>query len=773
MHTADRIDHTRALERIMARDTAYTARTRAAVENIAGWLGADACHLLVYHHDQNQLVLEATWGLEQDAVGDVRLPPNEGITGLCFRTGEVVNISDMRTHPEYAAFNSVRAGEYSSLLTLPLVADEQTLGVLAVSTRAADIFPEAAVKTARDLAGALARGLQKNVPAEGTSAPGHAAPVAAQPLQVYSGIPVTDGVARGRVCRLAGPECLEALVPDYTANATAEKTLLLQAIERAREDTAALQQECRMLLTETDTAIFAAHLMLLEDAGLRQRLEAALDRGCYLRYALKVVLTELEQEWRLVSSSATCDCMADVRDVIFRIYQSADAIESRRAGTAPAPARLTAGERPVVVAQDILPSQLVRLPLARLAGIVCAEGGLTSHTAVLAKALRIPMLIGVKGVLQNAADGAEAILDCPGECLLVNPSPGLVRRYEPILSHRRQWRHGAPPAEHAGACTRDGLEVRLSCNISLISELPLLQHYRGQGIGLYRTEFMCMMRRAYPTEEEQYAVFRQAVEAAGAEGVTVRLFDLGWDKSPPYMTFRPEVNPALGLRGWRYLVAHPDYLTPHIRSILRAAAAGTASILIPMVTDVEDVLEARAAIEREAATLRHEGVAIGERCPLGVMLEVPAAFFCLGQILPHIDAVRIGTNDLVQYLFAADRGNDQATRWYHQFHPVLLKLIHDTCATVAAFPGRSVAVCGEMASRPLAAPLLIGAGIRHLSMNPWCIPQLQRAISRLTLQRCEDLYRQAVALTRERDVLELLSRFAAQHGLALPAAAGE
>ncbi|OGV71766.1 MAG: phosphoenolpyruvate--protein phosphotransferase [Lentisphaerae bacterium RIFOXYB12_FULL_65_16] len=770
-----RTECVRLVTNILAPGAEFRTTARQVVECVAGCLNADACHLLVYDGATEELVLEATWGLEQDAVGDVRLSPTEGVVGFCFRSRKPVNTPDMRAHPDYTAFNSVRAREYVSLLTVPLKGRNRTAGVLALSNRAARKFPGPTVAAARAVAVPLAQFVldaRPQIVRAGGVTDTAAAPVA-ESEQRLTGIAVTDGVGFGRVCLLTGCEVLEAQDPDYTDDLEGETARFRRALHRTREEIMALTRQSSAILAASDTAIFQTHLMLLDDAVLTGRIHAALARGYRLNYALKTVLAEIEKAWGTPTNHAARDNLADLRDVFLRLYLVADAAGPR--GTRrDTELGLAAVYRPMIVARALLPSQLMQLPLARLAGIVCEEGGATSHTAVLAKSLRIPMLVGVRGAVRASRSNADAIIDCRSGCFVLTPSPALTARYTRALSAGREPCAAHVPTPRRSPRTRDGVPVRLSANIALTSELRLLNDYGAQGIGLYRTEFMCMTRNAYPDTQEQYTVLRQAVEMTGQHGTTIRLLDVGHDKRPPFMAFPPETNPALGLRGLRYLLANPQYLEPHVQAILRASSHGPVSLLLPMVTDVEDVLAARTAIANIEAQLARDGMAFRRDCRLGIMLEVPAAFFCLPHLLPHVDFVSIGTNDLVQYLFAADRDNDRATPWYHQFHPVLLKIIRDTCVMAAQFPGRTVAVCGEMAANPQAVPLLLGAGVRHFSMSPTSIPLIQDTITRLSLADCQALIAEAIAMTREREVLDRLATFAATcaPGAALPRAAG-
>jgi phosphotransferase system enzyme I (PtsI) len=342
----------------------------------------------------------------------------------------------------------------------------------------------------------------------------------------------------------------------------------------------------------------------------------------------------------------------------------------------------------------------------------------------------------------------------------------LVKKFRgPLALHRKR---DEPPVDvpKTNPQTRDGETLRLGGNISLVSELPLLERYGARGIGLYRTEFMFMIRANYPTEEEQYDVFRKVVDACQGASTTIRVLDVGGDKPLQYVDFGHEDNPFLGWRGIRFLLSNPQYFEPHLRAILRTTENGRINILLPMVADVEELLQAKEILKSARESLIRDGVPFNDDFRLGIMLEVPSAVYALPDMLPHIDFVSIGTNDLTQYTFAVDRGNNRVTHWYRQLHPVILGYIRDACDAVNDAPGKSLSICGEVAAMPLAVPLLIGLGLRYLSMNPRKIPQIRSVIESVDLSACEDLAQRALKCTLNSEIQKLMEDFAAEYGLA-------
>ena len=748
---------------IMAQATDYREALRLTVECIAKELAVDACSILVHREESDELVLEATYGLEQENVARLRLPADSGITGTCFRLGQMIHVPRMSEHPAHKPFPGRRAAEYQALLAIPLLAAGRAIGVLDFAARKPERFSDATVTMAQAMASPLAVYiLNAKLTRALEAAPKTRERTSAE--LILKGRPITDGVVRGPAHLLPSFQILEAVAPAEANDLSAERTLLKRALVKARQETKVLQEEASEILAEADAGIFFAHLLLLEDPLLIERLDQALEQGMTLRYALRRVAEEFASDMQKMPHEVLRERTADIKDVILRILYAVDRLEGV-ARDEPTEGTAADSTTPIMIARELLPSQLIRIPLAHLAGVVCEEGGTTTHVAILAKALQIPMVVGVAGALDQIHQDDDLILDCSTGSCYVRPSQTVLERFQPALVHHRQKDETAIVFPPAPAQTADGAAVRLSGNISLISELPLLQRYGALGIGLYRTEFMFMIRGTYPAEDEQYNIFRQVVEVGGESPVTVRILDVGGDKPLPYVDFGAEDNPFLGWRGLRFMLTNPQFMEPHLRAILRTTLHGKVNILLPMVADLEELLLAREMLEKAKKTLDRDGIPYNPDYALGVMLEVPAAIWSLAAMLPYIDFVSIGTNDLIQYTFAVDRGNNRVTRWFRQFHPVVLRLIKETCDIVHAVPGKTVSLCGEMAGIALGAPFLIGCGLRDLSMNPWRIPAVRAVIEDITVADCEALAAQALECFLDADIVTLMQGFAEQHGL--------
>ncbi|NOY81752.1 MAG: phosphoenolpyruvate--protein phosphotransferase [Kiritimatiellaeota bacterium] len=762
----------REISDVLAETPDYQEGLNRSTALLARKLGADACSILVYDEVTDELILAAWSGPDAPTV-PVRISPTKGITGLAFRTRQPVHAPSITDHPEYSDSEEVWNRAYESCLALPLAAAGQTIGVMVIATRESWQFDDRTVALAQAVALPLAMSVltaraEKQFASSASTSGGRRPRAAGAVSPVLEGTPISGGVISGRAYLVAGAEKLERIPLQNIDDPEKEIAFFEKVVQAARADATETQEQAARLLPEADAAIFLTHLLLLDDPTLRQRVVDAIRNGFALRFALRLAAEQLEEEFRAADNPMVRERVADLKDVILRIVEAADRCEAPETARRKSIAQ-DIPANPVAVARELLPSQLIRLPLGELAGVVCEQGGATTHVAILSKALRLPMLVGVSGALAHIRPGDPLIVDCATGLCHVRPGPEIVRKFRPALRfHKTKTRRRALPS--GATCrlcaTADGVPVRLGGNISLISELPLLERYGAMGIGLYRSEFLFMIRPDFPSEDSQYKVFQRIVEGSPAASVTLRILDVGGDKPLPYTDFGSEANPFLGWRGMRFLLDCPQYFEPHLRAILRATVHGKVSILIPMVADVAELLEVKAVMTRVEAGLRRDGVAFDEDYRLGIMLEVPSAVWGLPEILPHVDFVSIGTNDLTQYVFAVDRGNERVSRWFRPLHPVVLRILKHTCElAAAAAPPKPVSLCGELAGSALAAPLLVGAGIRYLSMNPWQIPRVREVISKLRLEECRDLLDLARGKSTAGEVFELLKSFMKTHGL--------
>jgi phosphocarrier protein FPr len=411
----------------------------------------------------------------------------------------------------------------------------------------------------------------------------------------------------------------------------------------------------------------------------------------------------------------------------------------------------------VLVTADLTPADAASLDPAVTLGVLTAFGGPTSHAAVLARSIGIPAVVGAGEAILALAEGTMLAMDGESGVVRVDPSGVELEAFEARARRRREAERAARATARSPAATRDGVLIKVAANVGSPVEIPAAVEAGCDGVGLLRSEFLFMERDAMPDEDEQEAAYRASAESLGGRPLIVRTLDAGADKPLPYLAQPAEANPFLGVRGFRLSLARPELLDAQVRAVLRVAADHPVGVMFPMIANVEELLAGRAAVERAREALAGEGRRVPERLTIGVMVEVPSAALVAEHLAAEVDFFSIGTNDLTQYTLAAERGNERVAPLADAFDPSVLELIRRT-ASAGAARGLWTSVCGELAADPLAASLLIGLGVRELSMSPPAIPRVKAAVRETDLAHAEDLAREALSLPSAGAVRDLLRR---------------
>ena len=567
-------------------------------------------------------------------------------------------------------------------------------------------------------------------PAAGPHATGRA-PGAAQPAGVLTGVTAVAGFAVGRAARI---ERREIAVAEQGGGAARESIALDQARAHARTRltrVAAAGGTAR-------GAIIAAHLEFLDDPQLNETAQKLIVAGKSAGYAWRTAIRRSIAALEAVQDARLRERADDLLDVESHVLLAL-------AGEAQ-PMNLPLPENAVLIADDLLPSELTAIDRQRVAAICLAGGGATSHVAILAAAMEIPMLIGVGPGIHGISDGTTVIVDADGGTLQSAPTPAAVDQAWATVE-LRSIRRGNDRAEAQIECrSLDGARIEVFANLGNVRDAATAVANGAEGCGLLRTEFLFIDRDTAPGEEEQLAAYQGIAAALGNKPLILRLMDVGGDKPLRYLPLPAEDNPALGLRGVRTALARPDLLRTQLRAALQVQPPGQVRVLIPMVTDAAEIAAVRGVIEELASEL-----AIPAHIPLGAMIETPAAALTAGGLLREVDFLSIGSNDLTQYTLAMDRGHPQLAGRTDALHPAVLKLIAATAAAATAV-GKMVAVCGGAAADRLAVPILLGLGVRELSVVPAAVPGIKRQIRGLRIESCRNLALRCVELASPAEV---------------------
>ena len=518
----------------------------------------------------------------------------------------------------------------------------------------------------------------------------------------------------------------------------AEKARLLGAVSSVTENLSSIQQELAGAIGKQDVRIYDAQLAILHDDTFLKEIEGEIEQHkCNLEVALQRVVARYESVFEQMENAAMRERAADLRD-IGRQLVGALVTTGRQIYTAD-------GADYLFAADEFLPSDAGILDREHIRGIVTAHGGKYSHGAILARSLGIPAIVGVDKVMQETSNGALAILDGDAGVVLLDPKPEELADYERRLQEQRSVESRIAELRFQPSVTPDGTKVRLMANAESVQDVARLELSTMAGIGLFRTEFAFMERRQFPTEEEQVSMYRRAVEIADGKPVTFRALDVGGDKPLGYFKMPDERNPVLGWRGIRLCLDWPDILYTQLRAILRASAEGHVRIMLPMVTTRSEVVRCREVLDQLTADLRANNVAFDPRIEFGVMVEVPVMVSVLPEILPVVDFVSVGTNDLVQYLLAVDRDNQRVAKMYDPFHPGVLRVLAQI-SKMAIEAGKSASICGEIAGDHWFTPVLLGLGYRELSMAPVFLPRVKLMLRSFSLEECRVIARRALSL---------------------------
>jgi phosphotransferase system enzyme I (PtsI) len=551
------------------------------------------------------------------------------------------------------------------------------------------------------------------------------------------GIPASPGIAVGPVhlLRWEIPEIRHRIIPDDAI--PAELARLHNAIERAQERLRQIRDRVERSTGPQEAAIFDVQRSILDDNDLIRAVEALIRQNLAAEKAFEIVMFEWGQKFSRAAHPMLREKVGDLKDVEIRVLLLLLDLPDHD------PVDLPKGANAILVTYDLTPSLTVQLDRESIAGIATDAGTRTSHVAILARSLGLPAIVGLRIATQELTGRETAILDGSTGMLAINPSAQDIETYRERARQEQIAEEELRQLSTLPSETTDGVRIILRANVDLPEEAELAATSGAEGVGLMRTEFLVVGRATMPDEEEQYRSYTRVVKAFGGRPVVIRTFDIGGDKLPTG-GFPTEANPFLGWRAIRMCLDQPEMFGTQLRALLRAAVHGDVRIMLPLVVTVDEVRAARDLLDQAARDLEARGVEYRRDIPLGVMIETPAAAVVADTFAKDVAFFSIGTNDLVQYTLAVDRGNANLASRFTPLHPAVLKLIHRTIST-AHQHGLDVAVCGEMASQPLMAFALIGLGVRQLSVAPRSVQLVKRIVRSISVAVAEEAAKAAVA----------------------------
>jgi len=562
------------------------------------------------------------------------------------------------------------------------------------------------------------------------------------------GIGVSPGIAIGEALlteRVIFTERKESISSNQVLT---ELNRLKKAIERTRVQLTRLKNQTRKKVGEEYSFIFEAHLLILEGESLHQSFEEIIKKE---KYKAEWAISRVHDKYQKIFESITDEYFkqrkSDITDVLTRIYKNLETTDQKK---------IEEERERILVGHELLPSEAaLRLSRGNVLAVATDMGGKTSHTAILARSLNVPAVVGLRNISQRVKNGDYIVVDGTDGEVIVNPPMAIRKEF---FSKRRKYddyRKELRKTAKLKSATLDGVRFFLLANIELPEEVKPAISLGAEGVGLFRSEFIYLQSTTLPTEEEHYSIYSRIAKEAYPSPVYIRTVDLGGEKELPQLKIEKEPNPALGLRAIRFSLRDRDVFKVQLKAILRASSQKNVRILIPMITEIEEIAEVKILFREVKEELRKKRFQFDENLPLGVMIEVPAAAAITDLLVKEVDYLSIGTNDLIQYYLAVDRSNEFVSYLYKPLHPSILRLIKFIIET-AQREGKEIAVCGEMAADPLAAIVLLGFGLKNFSMNPIFIPRIKKALRSVEYKTVKKVVQKVMKLKTAQEIEECI-----------------
>lgn len=560
------------------------------------------------------------------------------------------------------------------------------------------------------------------------------------------GIAASNGIAIAKAFKLIEPEL--TVVKATISDVEAEINLYKEALVKTTEELQKIKVKAAQNLSEEEAAVFDAHINMANDPELlSQTTDKIKSESVNAAYAFDEVSNMFIMMFESMDNEYFRERAADIKDIKKRILAHLLGVKVNDPSTI--------DEQVVIIAEDLTPSDTAQLDRNFVKGFATNIGGRTSHSAIMARSLEIPAVVGTKTILEDVKDGDMIILDGLEGNVIVNPTAEQVAHYEEVAKQYEAQKAEWAKLKNEKTVSKDGQHVELAANIGTPKDVEGVLANGGEAVGLYRTEFLYMGRDNFPTEEEQFEAYKAVLEAMGNKPVVVRTLDIGGDKELPYLHLPKEMNPFLGYRAIRLCLDDTDLFRTQLRALLRASAYGKLRIMFPMIATLNEFRSAKALLLEEKAKLVAEGVTVSEEIEVGMMVEIPSAAVLADQFAKEVDFFSIGTNDLIQYTMAADRMNEKVSYLYQPYNPSILRLVK-MVIDAAHKEGKWTGMCGEMAGDQTAIPLLLGLGLDEFSMSATSILPARSLISKLSKAEMADLAAEALNKSTVEEVIELV-----------------
>ncbi len=718
---------------------------KRSAEIVAQHMHSQVCSIYLYFEETQELILKATKGLKPEAVDSVRLKLGEGLTGRALKEMRPICEREASKISGYRYFPEIGEEAYDSFLAVPILRGNNRIGVMVVQNAKSDYFNQEDINTLKAITSQLATTIETAkilLAIEGQGRPSRVESDE-KPLKFVKGRSGSAGVAVGEAVVLEDKRRLFMNEHNFGTGSYSVEDFL-KAVEKTEQSLQALQAQVEEKLSDVASLIFTAQILMLKDKPFIDSIVHQIQSGYNAIDAVRRTVHEYVHRFESLENLYLREKSQDVLDVGLHLLENL-------AGT-DAYSRDERGR--IVIAQELFPSDMLKLSSRGAQGIILLSGGITSHIAILSKSLEIPLVFSQEARLLKIPPQTRVLLDAGLGNIYINPDEDVLKKFEQaaVSSEALQQIKDDVTEETR---TLDGTRIVLCSNINLLRDLNVARDFKSEGVGLYRTEFPFMIRSDFPSEEEQLVVYKKLVEGMPGKEVTFRTLDIGGDKVLSYYDYGKEENPFLGMRSIRFSLRHKDIFRQQVRAILRAGVGVDLRIMFPMISSLDEFLEARHEVNLSIKELNRGKIPCHQKPLVGMMVELPSVMEILDELAQEADFFSIGTNDFIQYMLAVDRTNEKVADLYLPHHPSVLRALKRVVET-ADRHGKEVAVCGDMPYDERYLPYFLGIGVRKFSVDPHLIPKIQKTISLIELTQAQAKTRVLLEMKKIADIERVL-----------------
>ncbi len=730
--------------------TSLEAFLQKIVEMVSEHMGSEVCSIYLYYDDTQELLLKATRGLKPEAIGNVRMKLGEGLTGMAMKEMRPICERNASQAPGYRYFPEIGEEVYESFLAVPIARGQTRIGVLVIQNKRKDYFDAEDVQAVRAIASQLANTIEMAKVLIGLE----------EKREYKTSESVREDLRR-IPCRIGstGMAVGPAIIGDerYSLQqlmeaAKNERYSLADfqaALRRTESELEAMQRQIEEKLADVASLIFAAQILMLKDEVFVGAMMDLIRKEVPPPEAIARTVEHYVQMFGKLPNDYLREKRHDVQDIgkrlLLHLIGDREGFQDHKGG--------------IIIVQELYPSELLKLSSTGVQGIILLSGGITSHLSILARSLEIPLVITETPQLLRLPADTQIFLDAEEGFVHVNPSKSVLDLFAKGQKEKRETAKPPAAVKKTVSKTKDGTHVQLLANLNLLGDLKHAKAVAAQGVGLYRTEFPFIVRSDFPTEEEQYIVYKKVVDALDGQELTFRTLDIGGDKILSYYDYGKEQNPFLGMRSIRFSLKHKDVFIQQVRAILRAGVGADLKIMFPMISSLDEFLEAKAVVLECIKDLSREGVVCHKKPKIGLMIELPSVLEIIDDLAEEADFFSIGTNDFVQYMLAVDRTNEKVAEFYLPHHPSILRSLKKVI-NAADRRGKEASICGDMAHDERYVLYLLGIGLRRFSLDSSYIPRIRAAIQRIDLDEAMERTGRLLRLKKIGDIDKFLKKAA-------------